>query len=101
MRVIKKITDAIKRIQKKNQQKKYNYVFELGYRYFYDIQETQTDSGINIPDFLVADDLNRKCKAHYLTSIQMKKIMDNNALNYCYKSAKKYAKQHKLLAQGL
>lgn len=103
MSVIRKIADVIKNI------KKYNFVFDLGYRYFCDCQikdlerhysnTTYSTKGVNIPDFL--NDFKKKCLALYLTARQMKLIMDSNSLNRCYKSAKKFAKQHKLLTQGL
>ena len=100
MRVIRKIADVIKNIKRKQQQKKYNFVFNLGFKYFYDIQETtDVSSEVDIPEFL--NDFKRKCLAQYLTARQMKLIMDSNSLNHCYKSAKKFARQHKVLAQGL
>lgn len=105
MRVIRKIADAIKNIKRKQQQKKYNFVFNLGYRYFLDcdFEDLKRHLGqkdeLDIPDFL--NDFKRKSLAHYLTCMQMKKIMDCNALNRCYKKAKEFAKQHKVLAQGL
>lgn len=105
MRVFRRIIDVIKNIKRKNEQKKYNFVFNLGYRYFLDCEiedlkrHLEQKDEIDIPDFL--NDFKRKSLAHYLTCMQIKKIMDNNALNHCYKSAKKYAKQHRILAQGL
>ncbi len=98
MRVVKRIIEVIRNFKRKQEQKKYNFVFNLGFKYFYDIQETQSvKDEVNIPDFL--DDFKRKSLAQYLTAKQMKKIMDNNSLNHCYKSAKKYAKENKILVQ--
>lgn len=104
MRVIRRIIDAIKRIQKRNEQIKYNFVFNLGYRYFCDCQiedlerhycnTTNSAKGADIPDFL--NDFKKKCLAQYLTARQMKLIMDSNSLNHCYKSARKFAKLHKI-----
>lgn len=105
MLVVKKIINAIKNIKREHEQKKFNFVFDLGYRYFCDceIKDLQRHLGqkdeIDIPDFL--NDFKKKCLAQYLTARQMKLIIDSNSLNHCYKSAKKFARQHKVLAQGL
>lgn len=96
---MKKIINAIMEIKRRNQEKKYGYIYQLGYRYFYDIQQPyRSTNSIDIPEFM--HEFKRKNLAAYLTTRQMKKIMDSNSLNHCYKAAKKFAKENNILMQG-
>lgn len=93
--LLQRIFNAIATIKKREQQKKYDFVFKLGYRYFYDIQEPyKADNTLDIPEFMY--EFRRRNIAAQKTIRQMKKILEKNLLNYCFKSAKKFAKLHKI-----
>ena len=76
--------------------RKRNLIYKLGYQYFYDTFEPDT-YGIHIPPFIQKEQ--REEFARVQTNIHLKQIIENQALDKCYKSARRY--ERKLLANKL
>lgn len=83
-------------IRKKLTTRKRNLIYKLGFKFFYDAFEFDT-KGIHIPTFLQQE--HRKQYAHCETTKCIEEIIKNNALDRCYKSARKY--ERKLMANKL
>ncbi len=71
-------------------------IYKLGYQYFFDTFEPDIN-GVHIPPFLQQG--KREEYARERTNECIEQIIKNNALNQCYKSARKY--ERKLIANKL